>query len=955
MDACFPAPLETGNIMDVLMSIDQEMRDILTGKDGRKSDEITDEMVEKIDMKMLRETRATVFRAAMDKVDHCLTLVTQACELRTYEITEREEALATKAERMFRNMTPQDMINRRCAKKMSRDIMEILYFVSGQRRKFPASVMKDLAALTVEQEPVGDEMFYTAEYSQIERNECLNIMEQRFVEAACRSLERIMNGEMDEDMCEEDLHKVYGEDRPQGFSEQDETKKDRRVSDDAVMDEDIHDKDCRDELMEGVGLDISGSVLVENDTAIHSTETVIVHERSNNEAHMNAADTASMNRDTDRTSKGLPDTETKMNTHGETTHMKENERHGKNEHIIYIQSERGNKHDPPDERLDTFAEMGLMNAPETPRDGNNTPGHANGKTKGCDYVVIDANEDEPETVKNCGTEGQVDSLERRADRVEPRSRRYIIPHRRQSNKSRRCSGKDSDRKRKKRCVCDSVIELIDRMAQRPLEGVRAAGKRDGQKQRPSNECNQRLRELEEWKESYTRRTRESEDAFVEDIQKLRIQNEQMADELREVRRKIAVMRTQRPSAAAPTDVIPRKAREDEESIGETTMGDRGNRTERGDREASTIRPRAATFGGITRRPRNNNDKGVQGGDKRYSSRDGANGEGRPEDRPLPQRSGQPKGRRGKNTKTTERSEQPSETPLIDWLSTAKPSSGMSSPNDAGACGGGSEAASPPWTDYDSTYEGSGAESDPTTLTPSPRRDNPRQNNTGRRENRDEDAYAIPPSGQVTRKHEETMRQEQSGRPRGYGGARPKTLGKNEPLNTYNDNKSKQTGQSGKPPGNQGQRGGGTGKNGMNYAGAVTKHPWKTQSKKRKIDNISPKQAPRLKGIAVIRTREIYLQGLKVNDYNNLNEIIESVRNYCNENNITAVYIRLIPVKNDCTRTGCKLTVNEYDYDNLMQDDFWPENISAREWKPKIKGDKPEGDEVDRHYSDEEGY
>ena len=160
-----------------------------------------------------------------------------------------------------------------------------------------------------------------------------------------------------------------------------------------------------------------------------------------------------------------------------------------------------------------------------------------------------------------------------------------------------------------------------------------------------------------------------------------------------------------------------------------------------------------------------------------------------------------------------------------------------------------------------------------------------------------------------------------------GGARPKTRGK--PNDTQNKNTHNDKGA--KKPGTKGNK--------LTYSKVVTNSGWKTvQSKKRKYDNVSPKHVNPLKGIAMTRNRDVYLQGLKLDEYDGGDEVIDSVRAYCKERGITPVYIRLIPVRFDSTRTGCRLTVKESDFNRVLRDNFWPDYIKAREWTSRPRED-----------------
>ena len=79
--------------------------------------------------------------------------------------------------------------------------------------------------------------------------------------------------------------------------------------------------------------------------------------------------------------------------------------------------------------------------------------------------------------------------------------------------------------------------------------------------------------------------------------------------------------------------------------------------------------------------------------------------------------------------------------------------------------------------------------------------------------------------------------------------------------------------------------------------------------------------------------------------------MKSVRAYCIEKGITPVYTRSIPVRYDCTRTGCRLTVNEEDYERVILNEFWPEDIRARDWTPRPRENKENEDCGDGPSSD----
>ena len=60
------------------------------------------------------------------------------------------------------------------------------------------------------------------------------------------------------------------------------------------------------------------------------------------------------------------------------------------------------------------------------------------------------------------------------------------------------------------------------------------------------------------------------------------------------------------------------------------------------------------------------------------------------------------------------------------------------------------------------------------------------------------------------------------------------------------------------------------------------------------------------------------------------------------------FIRIIPVRYDSNRAGCKLTVVEEDFERVLDDEFWPDNITVREWtyRPPDNRDNDDGGATD---------
>ena len=224
------------------------------------------------------------------------------------------------------------------------------------------------------------------------------------------------------------------------------------------------------------------------------------------------------------------------------------------------------------------------------------------------------------------------------------------------------------------------------------------------------------------------------------------------------------------------------------------------------------------------------------------------------------------------------------------------------------------------------------------------------------EHGEEDGCRIPPSGQITnpRVQRGDGEQRRGNEAPSYGGARPKAMGKQNMsrggVNGQNQGSVRNGGQMYEKKGGNGNRGG----KGPGGKKIVTRNGWTTvENKKRKYEKVSPRAASTLEGIPATVNRDVYLQGLRIRYGECEEDVMENVRAYCIERGITPVFVRNIPVKFDCTRTGCRLTVNEEDYERVILNVFWPENIKVRDWTPKPKDNRDNEDGGDGPPYDEE--
>ena len=121
-----------------------------------------------------------------------------------------------------------------------------------------------------------------------------------------------------------------------------------------------------------------------------------------------------------------------------------------------------------------------------------------------------------------------------------------------------------------------------------------------------------------------------------------------------------------------------------------------------------------------------------------------------------------------------------------------------------------------------------------------------------------------------------------------------------------------------------------------YADAAGQWSPPARPYKRKWDK-RDKKTP-LKGVSQSPHRDIYIQGISTEGFSSKDEAITMVKDYCKFAHIFPTQAVVIPVRDDDSQTGCKITVKEKDAESLMVEDFWPDGIFARPWKPRPRGD-----------------
>ena len=113
-----------------------------------------------------------------------------------------------------------------------------------------------------------------------------------------------------------------------------------------------------------------------------------------------------------------------------------------------------------------------------------------------------------------------------------------------------------------------------------------------------------------------------------------------------------------------------------------------------------------------------------------------------------------------------------------------------------------------------------------------------------------------------------------------------------------------------------------------YANTETRDGWNlVDDGKRKRKNSCP--IPPLR--AAPTRKDIYVQGLAVSMFKYRDDLEDSIRAHCKEKGVVNVYYISVFYQFDLKTANCKITIAEEDLEAVLEPDFWPENVSVREW------------------------
>ena len=139
----------------------------------------------------------------------------------------------------------------------------------------------------------------------------------------------------------------------------------------------------------------------------------------------------------------------------------------------------------------------------------------------------------------------------------------------------------------------------------------------------------------------------------------------------------------------------------------------------------------------------------------------------------------------------------------------------------------------------------------------------------------------------------------------------------------------------------GEANGAEGEADNSYAKVVTKNGWNTvQPSKRKRVKSGTKNLPPLRGAQQRRTRDVYVRGLATAGFRGPEDLEEAMKIHCSERGVNANFARVMPNTYGSAIVGCRVNMDEEDFETLLDPLFWPSDVEVREWFPRGRERKP---------------
>ena len=125
--------------------------------------------------------------------------------------------------------------------------------------------------------------------------------------------------------------------------------------------------------------------------------------------------------------------------------------------------------------------------------------------------------------------------------------------------------------------------------------------------------------------------------------------------------------------------------------------------------------------------------------------------------------------------------------------------------------------------------------------------------------------------------------------------------------------------------------------GPSYAESVVNYDWLDADNKRRRRGNSGDNIPVLFGSKSTPQKDIFVRDLDYSECGKPADLEYRVKHHCRRRGVTVSFVKAFPIKSNCSKANCKVTVNSSDVMKVLFEGFWPQYASARIWTYQPSG------------------
>ena len=116
-----------------------------------------------------------------------------------------------------------------------------------------------------------------------------------------------------------------------------------------------------------------------------------------------------------------------------------------------------------------------------------------------------------------------------------------------------------------------------------------------------------------------------------------------------------------------------------------------------------------------------------------------------------------------------------------------------------------------------------------------------------------------------------------------------------------------------------------------YLDVAGRYDWESENKRRRRSG-SGDHVPPIYGVKYTPQRDIFVRDLALATCSSPEDLETRVKNHCRLRGVVISFVKAFPIKSNCSKANCKITVNLEDVSNVLSETFWPQYVSARPWR-----------------------